>query len=134
MRVNYTFLKKMIMMIIMMMMDDTKGMGVTHVMVGNDVHEADIQRMMTLVLKLKMMIKNIMLVREVMGMRLMVKGGRHGIMVMVMNESVAKLYCPDPACTSMRMMMMTLMMTMMLLMIMRTKQVTMKMLMMMDDG
>ena len=136
--VTYTFLKKMIMMNIMMMvmlmMDDTKGMGVTHVMVGNDVHEADIQRMMTLVLKLKMMIKKIMLVREVMGMRLMVKGGRQGIMVMVMDESVAKLYCPDPACTSMRMMMMTLMMTVMLLMIMRTTQVTMKMLMMMDDG
>ena len=35
-------------MMVMMMMDDTKGMGVTHVMVGNDVHEADIQRMMTL--------------------------------------------------------------------------------------
>ena len=51
--------------------------------------------MMTLVLKLNMMIKKIMLVREVMGMRLMVKGGRHGIMVMVMDESVAKLYCPD---------------------------------------
>ena len=55
-------------------------------------------------------------------------------MVMVMDESVAKLYCPDHACTSMWMMMMTLMMTMMVLMIMRTKQVTMKMLMMMDDG
>ena len=56
-------------------------------------------------------------------------------MVMVMDESVAKLYCPDPACTSMRMMMMmTLMMTMMVLMTIRTKQVTMKMLMMMDDG
>ena len=106
--VTYTFVKMMtvmiMMMMVMMMMDDTKGTGVTHVMVGNDVHEADIQRMMTLVLKLKMMIKKIMLVREVMGMRLMVKGGRHGIMVMVMDESVAKLYCPDPACTSMRMM------------------------------
>ena len=51
-------------------------MRVRMLMVGNDVHEADIQRMMTLVLKLKMMIKKIMLVREVMGMRLMVKGGR----------------------------------------------------------
>jgi hypothetical protein len=48
-------------------------------MVGNDVNEADIQRMMALVLKLNMMIKQIMLVREVMGMRLMVKGGRRGI-------------------------------------------------------
>ena len=53
-------------------------------------------------------------------------------MVMAMDESVAKLYCPDPACTSM-MMMMTLMMTMMVLMIIRTKQVTMKMLMMIDE-
>ena len=43
-------------------------------MVDNDVHDADIQRMMTLVLKLKMMIKKIMLVREVMRMRLMVRG------------------------------------------------------------
>ena len=45
-------------------------------MVDNDVHDADIQRMMTLVLKLNMMIKKIMLVREVMNirMRLMVKG------------------------------------------------------------
>ena len=54
-------------------------------------------------------------------------------MVMTINESVAKLYCPDPACTSMRMMMMTLMTTMMVLMIIRTKQVTMNMLVMMDD-
>ena len=45
-------------------------------MVDNDVHDADIQRMMTQVLKLKMMIKKIMLVREVMKirMRLMVRG------------------------------------------------------------
>ena len=50
------------------------------------------------------------------------------VMVVVMNESVAELYCPDLACTSMRMMMMTLMMTMMLLMIMRTKQVMNKMI------
>ena len=50
-----------------------------------------------------------------------------------MDESVAKLYCPDHACTSMRMMMMTLMMTMMLLMYMRTKQVTMQMLVMIDE-
>jgi hypothetical protein len=35
----------MMMMTVMMMMGDTQGMGVTHVMVGNDVHEADIQRM-----------------------------------------------------------------------------------------
>ena len=39
-------------------------------MVGNDVHEADIQRMMTLVLKLKTMIKNIMLVRKVMKIKM----------------------------------------------------------------
>ena len=36
---------------------------------GNDVHETDIQRMMKLVLKLKMMIRKIM---AVMGMRLRV--------------------------------------------------------------
>ena len=118
-------------MLVMMTMDVTKGMGVTHVMVGNDVHEADIQRMMTLVLKLKMMIKKIMLVREVMGMRLMVKGGRHGIMVMVMDESVAKLYCPDHAYISM--LLTSLMMAMMQLMIMRTKQVTMMMTGLDDD-
>ena len=52
-------------------------MRVRMLMVDNDVHDADIQRMMTLVLKLKMMIKKIMLVRKVMKirMRLMV-GGR----------------------------------------------------------
>ena len=51
-------------------------MRVRMLMVDNDVHDADIQRMMTLVLKLKMMIKKIMLVREVMKirMRLMVRG------------------------------------------------------------
>ena len=45
-------------------------MRVRMLMVGNDVHEADIQRMMTLVLKLKMMIKKIMLVRKVMKIRM----------------------------------------------------------------
>ena len=49
-------------------------MRVRMLMVDNDVHDADIQRMMTQVLKLK--IKKIMLVREVMKirMRLMVRG------------------------------------------------------------
>ena len=51
-------------------------MRVRMLRVDDGVHDADIQRMVTQVLKLKMMIKKIMLVREVMKirMRLMVRG------------------------------------------------------------